>query len=302
MGRTEWVLLLVLSAIWAGAFLCYKLLDEAGLPPFTIVLGRVGIGAAVLLAFVYASGRRMPGSPRVWWAFLVLGALNNLIPFALIVYAETTIDSGIAAIFNATAPIFAVMLTPFFARDEGLSAAKVAGVVLGLAGVVLLMGPHALHRFDLTSIAQLASVGAAFAYACAGIYGRRFATLGISPTITATGQLCGSTILTIPLALLEHPWHGAPVLAPATLWVMLALAVPGTALAFVLYFRILAAAGATNAMLVTFLVPVGAVLLGSVVLGEHLNWTSAAGMALIFLGLAAINGRLGARRLKLLRP
>lgn len=297
MGAAEWSALLVLSALWGGSFFLYKVLVGAGLPPLTIVLVRVSIAAVVLLAFVYLSGRRMPGSPRVWRAFLTMGALNNLIPFGLIVFGETALDSGVAAIFNATTPVFGVLLAPLFARDERLGGAKIAGVLLGLAGVAVLIGPAALHGLNLTSAAQLACLGAAFTYACAGIYGRRFAALGVAPIVTAAGQLCGSTILTLPLALLvDRPWLLPPP-APATAWAALGLAVLCTAIAYVLYFRILASAGATNVLLVTFLVPISALLLGSFVLHERLGWSSLAGMALIFAGLAAIDGRvLGAAK------
>lgn len=291
MGAAEWSALLLLSALWGGSFFLFKVLVDAGLPPFTIVLARVGMAALVLLGVVYASGRRMPGSPRVWRSFVTMGALNNLIPFALIVFGETALDSGVAAIFNATTPIFGVLLAPLFARDERLTGAKIGGVLLGLAGVAVLIGPAALRGVNLTSAAQLACLGAAFTYACAGIYGRRFAAMGVAPIVTAAGQLCGSTILSLPLALLvDRPWHLPPP-AAATIWAAVGLAVLCTAIAYVLYFRILAAAGATNVLLVTFLVPVGALLLGSLVLHERLGWSSAAGMVLIFAGLAAIDGR-----------
>jgi drug/metabolite transporter (DMT)-like permease len=292
MGPTEWVLLVVLSVVWGGAFFFYKLLDNAGLPPFTIVFGRVVIAAVVLLGFVVATRRAIPRDRSVLLAFLVLGGINNVIPFGLIVFGEKHIDSGLASIFNATTPIFTALVAQWLSRDEKLTPGKIAGVVLGLAGVVLLMGPSAVHGLDLTSISQLACIAAAVAYGFGAVYARRFQKMGIDPMVTATGQLCGSTLLSLPLAVIfEHPWtlHALPA---GAWWAWIGLALPSTALAFVFYFRIIATAGATNAASVTFLVPVSAVLLGTFVLGEHLAPTTFGGMALIFTGLAVLDGRL----------
>jgi drug/metabolite transporter (DMT)-like permease len=295
MGPSEWALLLILSVVWGGAFFFYKVLDDAGLPPFTIVFGRVAPAALVLLAVVVATGRPIPRDPRVLLAFLVLGAINNVIPFSLIVLGEKHIDSGLASIFNASTPIFAALVAPWMSRDEKLTPVRIAGAVLGLGGVALLMGPHVLRGIDLTSIAQLACVAAAVVYGFAAVYARRFGKLGIDPIVTATGQLCGSALLSLPLALIfDHPWTLHAPSAP-TWWAWIGLALPSTALAFVFYFRLIATAGATNAASVTFLVPLSAVLLGTLVLGEHLAPTTFVGMALIFAGLAALDGRLFAR-------
>ncbi|MGZ3507821.1 MAG: DMT family transporter [Vulcanimicrobiaceae bacterium] len=195
LGATEWLLLAILSVLWGGSFFFFKVLVNAHLPPFTIVLGRVAIAALALLAFVHFTGRRMPRSPSVWLAFLVMGALNNAIPFSLIVFGETRLDSGLAAIFNATTPMFTILLAHAFTSDERLTPNKVLGIALGLLGVIVLTGLQAVHGVNLASIAQVAYLGAAFAYGCAGIYGRRFRAMGVDPIIAATGQLCGSTLL-----------------------------------------------------------------------------------------------------------
>ena len=200
MGPSEWALLLILSVVWGGAFFFYKVLDDAGLPPFTIVFGRVAPAALVLLAVVVATGRPIPRDPRVLLAFLVLGAINNVIPFSLIVLGEKHIDSGLASIFNASTPIFAALVAPWMSRDEKLTPVRIVGAVLGLGGVALLMGPHVLRGIDLTSIAQLACVAAAVVYGFAAVYARRFGKLGIDPIVTATGQLCGSALLSLPRA------------------------------------------------------------------------------------------------------
>jgi drug/metabolite transporter (DMT)-like permease len=302
MGPREWVLLVVLSVVWGGAFFFYKVLDDAGLPPFTIVLGRVAPAALVLLAVVLATRRAIPRDPRVLFAFLILGAINNVIPFSLIVLGEKQIDSGLASIFNATTPIFAALIAPWVSRDEKLTPLRIAGIVVGLLGVAVLIGPSALRGIDFTSVAQLSCVVAAVVYGYAAVYARRFGKLGIDPIVTATGQLCGSTLIAIPLALLlEHPWTLAAPSA-GTWWAWAGLALPSTALAFVIYFRLIATAGATNAASVTFLVPVSAVLLGTFALGERLAPATFAGMVLIFAGLALLDGRIVTRAFSAAAP
>ena len=288
MDSIEWILLLALATIWSGSFYLFKVLVEH-LPPLTVVLGRVSFAAVALVAIVYLSGQRMPTSPRAWGPFFVLGALNNVIPFTLIVWGETRIASGLAAILNATTPLFTILLAHVMTREERLTPQKIAGVLLGLAGVVILIGPSAVNGLSLRSIAQLAVLGAAVSYGLAGIYARRFKET--PPLVTAAGQVSASTLMAFPLALLvDRPWT---LTAPSweTWSALLALAVLCTSIAYVMYFRILAAAGATNASLVTFLVPIGALALGIRLLGEHPSTGDVIGMLTIFAGLAVIDGR-----------
>ncbi|TAM58341.1 DMT family transporter [bacterium] len=289
MGSAEWILLLVLATIWGGSFYLFKVL-VAVLPPLTIVLGRVSFAAVALLAIVYLSGQRMPATPRAWAPFFVLGAFNNVIPFALIIWGETRIASGLAAILNATTPLFTIVLAHLLTHEERLTPPKLIGVLFGLTGVVVLMGSSALHGLSLRSIAQLAVLAAAVSYGYAGIYGRRFKAT--PPLVTAAGQVSASTLMAIPLALMvDRPWT-----LPAPGWetwsALLALALLCTAVAYVMFFRILAVAGATNASLVTFLVPIGALVLGMRLLGEHPSASDMLGMLLIFGGLAMIDGRI----------
>ena len=194
--------------MWGGSFFFSEVaLGELG--PFTVVLGRVGIAAVALVAFVYLSGRRMPGAPGLWGAFLVMGALNNLIPFSLIVWGQVTIDSGLASILNATTPLFAVTLAHLLTRDERMTPSRALGVLLGLGGVAVLVGPGVLGALGAQGLAQVAVLGAAFSYACAGIYGRRFK--GLPPAVAAAGMVTCSAVLTLPLALVvERPWEASP--------------------------------------------------------------------------------------------
>ncbi|MGI9303340.1 MAG: DMT family transporter [Gammaproteobacteria bacterium] len=290
MGPMEWFLLITLSVLWGGSFFFVGVIVEA-LPPLTIVVLRVGLAALALNIALLAIGRPIPGGARLWMAFLGMGFLNNVIPFCLIVWGQTHIASGLASILNATTPLFTVIVAHFLTRDERMTAAKFAGVIAGLIGVAIMMGPDALQGFSAGLLAQLAIIGAAMSYAFAGIFGRRFHSLGVAPVHTAAGQLTASTVLLMPVVLLvDRPW--ALPLPGADIWAAVAgLALLSTALAYILFFRILATAGATNLLLVTFLIPVSAVLLGSGILGEQLEARHFAGMAMIGLGLAAIDGR-----------
>lgn len=287
----EWALLLLLALVWGSAFVFYKLLDNAGVPPITIVAGRVGIAALAMLAFLATTRRALPRSPELWRAFIVMGLFNNLIPFALIAYGETRIASALAAILNATTPIF-TLLVARVAAHERLTANKLVGIALGFVGVAIVVGPDALAGLDLRSSGQVACLAAAVSYGCAAVYGRRFAKVGLDPTVAATGQLCGSSLLAFPLALaVEQPW--THLAQPAGIWgAWIALALLCTSFAFAIYFRLIETLGAVNATLVTMLVPVSALALGIVTLGERPHPASIAGMVVIALALVVIDGRL----------
>lgn len=296
MRLGDWALLVLLAAVWGGAFVFYKLLDEARLPPLTIVCGRVSLAALALLVAVRASGGAMPRDARAWRAFLVMGTLNNVIPFTLIVFGETRVTSGLASILNATTPIFTVFAARAFARGEPLRAHTIGGAGLGFAGVAIALGPGALHGFALQSAGAFACLAAAAVYGCAAVYGRRFARMGMSPLVAATGQVCGSSLVMLPLALVvDRPWTlHVPTAGAWLAWAGLGLLC--TAFAFVIYFRLIATVGAVNAAVVTLLVPISALLLGAAMLGEHLPASALAGMTVIMAGLLLIDGRLFAMR------
>jgi drug/metabolite transporter (DMT)-like permease len=289
MGAMEWALLIVLSVLWGGSFF-FAEVALVELRPFTVVLCRVGFAALVLIAEVYATGQSLPRRGGLWGAFFVMGALNNLIPFTLIFWGQTHIASGFASILNATTPLFTVVLAHLLTHDEKMTPNRLAGVVLGLAGVAVLIGPEVFRGLGFHLVAQLAVLGAALSYAFAGIFGRRFR--GEPPLVVAAGQVTATTVMILPIALFADRLWAVP-LPGATTWAAIAgLAVLSTALAYVIFFRILATAGATNLLLVTLLIPVSAILLGTAILGERLAFGHFAGMALIGLGLAAIDGRL----------
>lgn len=221
---------------------------------------------------------------------MLMGILNNIIPFSLIFWGQIYIASSLASILNATTPLWTVLLAHLMTRDERLSSSRLSGVALGIIGVVIIIGPDALKGFGSNVVAQLAVVSGAISYAFAGIYGKRFGD--IPPYVAATGQLTCSTLIMIPVTLLvDKPWM-IPFPGVQIWGSVVALALVCTALAYIIYFRILLSAGATNLLLVTFLIPVSALFLGMVLLGERLGFGHFLGMGLIGLGLAAIDGRL----------
>ena len=259
---------------------------------------RVGTAALVLHVVIRAMGLSIPRDRKVWSAFFGMGLLNNLIPFSLIAWGQTQIAGGLASILNATTPLFIVIVAHFLTRDEKMTGNKLVGVLVGFFGVAIMVGPAALSGLGLNVWAQVAILCASISYAFSGIFGRRFRELGVQPLATATGQLTASTVMLVPVALLvDQPWTLA--MPHIETWeAIIGLSLLSTALAYNLFFRILASAGATNISLVTFLVPVSAILLSSLFLGEQLEAKHFIGMALIGAGLAAIDGRL----LALLKP
>jgi len=291
MGLLEWGLLLLLSVLWGGSFFFSKV-ALAELPPFTVVLGRVAIAAAALYLYLRATGRAIPGNGEVWRAFFGMGLLNNLIPFSLIFWGQTAIASGLASILNATTPIFSILVAHLLTNDEKMTPQKIAGVLLGVLGVAVLMSGSAFAGNETPLWALVACLGAALSYGFAGTFGRRFRRMGIAPAVGAFGQTAATTVMMIPIVVLvDAPWGlAAPHLV--TIGALLALALISTALAYIIFFHILSVGGAINSSLVTLLIPVSAILLGSLVLGERLSASHFLGMALIALGLLSIDGRI----------
>lgn len=290
MTLKDWALLVILSILWGGAFF-FAAIAVQQIPPMTLVFFRVGIAALVVFIYLKINYQKLPTSCPVWLAFLIMGLLNNLIPFSLLFWAQTHISSGLASILNATTPIFSIIVAHFMLADEKLTFNKLIGIILGFLGVVTLLANAAFSASDLTILGIMACLGAALSYSFAGVFGRRFKQLGISPSVSAFGQLTGSSILILPFILaFEPPWLlDMPNIN--TILSVLALAIISTAMAYLIFFNLLANVGAVNVMLVTLLIPVSAIMLGSVFLGEILETRHYIGMALIILGLVAIDGR-----------
>lgn len=274
MDLTDWSLLVALSILWGGSFFFVGIAVRE-LPPLTIVAMRVALAALALGGLLRILGLPMPRDRRTWIAFFGMGALNNLLPFCLIVWGQTQISSGVASVLNATTPLFGVLVAHVLTRDEKMTGNRLAGVLVGFAGVAVMIGPTALAGLGNGLLPQLAVLGAALSYSFAGIFGRRFKGMGVSPLVTATGQVTASTLMLVPVALLvERPWT-LPMPSAAAWGAVIGIALLSTALAYVIFFRILASAGATNLMLVTFLIPVSAILLGGLFLANC--WRSGMG-------------------------
>ena len=291
MNARVWIWLLSLSVLWGGSFFFAKV-ALAELAPLTVVFCRVALAALALNLVLIVSGRSLFRAGTPWRSYAAMGLLNNLIPFGLIFWGQTQIDSGLASILNATTPLFTLVVAHFITHDERIGGLKLVALLVGIGGVAVLMGPEVITTSQ-SMAGQLACLGAALSYAFAGVYGRRFKTMGVAPLDAAAGQVTASAMLILPIMLMiDRPWS-LGMLPTAITWAALAgLALLSTALAYVLYFRILAVAGATNLLLVTFLIPVTAILLGALILGERLQPRHFAGMALIGLALAAIDGRI----------
>jgi len=290
MNRSDWAILAALALIWGGAFFLIGVAVRY-VPPFSYVLMRLAIAAAAMWA-ILAWRRETLALPReAWGAIVLLALLNNALPFTLFGWAQTHIASGLASILNATTPIWGVIVAHLFTADEKITPRKLAGVAVGFSGVAVMIGPGLLSSLGGGVLAELACVVAALAYALAGVWARRFKAMGVSPFSVTTGQLTVGAVMMVPVALIgDRPWTMA--FPPIQAWAAVAtLAIVCTALGYVLYFRLIDRAGATNALLVTLLVPPTAILLGVLFLGEVIAAHDFAGLALIGLGLAAIDGR-----------
>ncbi|WP_346892108.1 DMT family transporter [uncultured Roseibium sp.] len=293
MTLRNWMLLLTLGAIWGGSFLFAKV-AVAEIPPLVLVFCRVAIACAALHIVLRFTSHRFPVQPRMLVAFLTMGFLNNAVPFSLLFWGQTEVSAGLASILNATTPIFTFIVAALIVRQEPVRAHRVAGVLIGFAGVLVMVASSITGLSDDPLWAQLACLGGAFSYALAATFARRFRS--IPPLVSATGQLSGSTLIMLPVALLAAG-NWSPLQTSAFVWLnVLALGIGATALAYLIYFRLLADAGATNASLVTFIVPASAILFGFLLLGERLTTYQFAGLGLLLTGLLVLDGRILPKR------
>ncbi len=269
-------MLLALSGFWGGSFFFVAIaVDE--LPPITTASLRIGLAALAMNLLLRAMKINIPSAPALWHDFLIMGLLNLAIPFALIAWGQTRIDSGLASIFNATTPFSTTIVAHFFTHDERMTRSRMVGVGIAFAGAVLIIGINVLEGLGSAFAGELAVLAATWSYAFAAVFGHRFSgprfkAIGISPLVASTGQLTGATLLIVPFALaMEHPWT-----LPLPGWETGA-AVAGMSL--------------LSAALVTLLMPATALLLGVTVLGERLDPRYFIGVALLAAGLAVVDGR-----------
>jgi drug/metabolite transporter (DMT)-like permease len=292
MTAREWGLLALLSLLWGGSFFFIGVAVKE-LPPLTLAALRVGLAALILWASAPLTGAMPPRNGKAVAALALLGLGNNALPFALIAWGQTHLAAGLASILNAATPLFAVLVAHVFTAEEKLSRLKIIGTAAGMAGVAWVIGPDLLWgQAKVNAWAEGAVLLAALSYAASAVFARRVRALGLKPLDVATGQATAGAIYLVPLAMfVDAPWS-LPVPSAAVVASVFAIAALCTALAYVVYFRILAGAGATNVLLVTLMAPATSVVLGALFLHERLLARQFLGFALIAVGLAFIDGRL----------
>jgi drug/metabolite transporter (DMT)-like permease len=288
MRAREWFLLVGLSILWGGTFFAVAVaLKEV--PPLTLVLSRCVLAALLLAPIVWASGSSMPATPAAWRDFAVMAILNNVIPFTLIFFAQLTVPSGLASVLNATTPLFALLIAWWLAGDP-LPAHKLAGVAFGIMGVAVLIGPAAIGTRSAHAVGMLAILCATMSYGFSGLWGRRLKAF--PPLVSALSQLLCASLMLIPIAGYSDKFWTLPMPSTPVVLAILSLAVLSTALAYIIFFEIMAKAGSSNVMLVTLLIPFSAITLGAVYLGETLSLQQVLGGVIIGSGLLVIDGRI----------
>ncbi len=296
MSLPSWGILILLSLLWGGSFF-FNGVAIKELPVFTIVFGRVFFAAILLIIFMKLKGIPFPKESSILLAFLFMGFINNFIPFSLIVAGQAHISSGLASVLNATTPLFTAIVAHFATTDptERLGTKRIVGILLGIIGVAILLSPKiGSVGFSANEVlGQLAILGAGLAYGIAVVFGRRFGRLGISPVATATGQVTATSILMLPIVLYaDRPWEFLSSVSVEASLAILGIALFSTAIAYILYFELIKTAGATNASLVTLVIPVSAMMLGVLFLDEIITPHIVGGMFAIGLGLLVIDGRI----------
>jgi drug/metabolite transporter (DMT)-like permease len=294
LDGTGWLLIGILSILWGGAFF----LIEVGLrsyPPITLVFMRLALAVPPMWLAMRLMGERLPTEPRIWGLLAIVGALNCALPFILFFWGQQYLDSGYASILNATTPLWGVITAHFLTSDEKATPARIIGVLIGMAGIVVMVGPEAMKGLSNNLLAQLACIVSTIFYSFAAIYGRRLSQTELTPMAVATGQTMMAALMMVPIvAVMDQPWAMATPRLDSTL-AGITLALFSTALAYTLYFRLIDRSGASNAQLVAFLMPILAVILGIAFLGESLSGGQIAGAGLIAVGLVILDGRLVAR-------
>jgi drug/metabolite transporter (DMT)-like permease len=294
LDGTGWLLIGILSILWGGAFF----LIEVGLrsyPPITLVFMRLALAVPPMWIAMRLMGERLPTEPRIWGLLAIVGALNCALPFILFFWGQQYLDSGYASILNATTPLWGVITAHFLTSDEKATPARIVGVLIGMAGIVVMVGPEAMKGLSNNLLAQLACIVSTIFYSFAAIYGRRLSQTELTPMAVATGQTMAAALMMVPIvAVMDQPWTMAVPRLDSTL-AGVTLAIFSTALAYTLYFRLIDRSGASNAQLVAFLMPILAVILGIAFLGESLSGGQIAGAGLIAVGLVILDGRFVAR-------
>lgn len=294
MASRDWLVILLLALLWGASF-TFTSVALRELPSNTLVVARMGLATPPLLFYLWWRGERLPRDPRLWGALALLGLVNIAIPFGLFFWAMTRISGGLAAVLNATTPLWGVVFAHYLTREERITPLRFIGTLLGFVGIAVIIGPGVLRSLGGDTLAQLACLVATAAQALAALLARRISAGGTNALTVSIGQCVSATLFMLPVALLlEAPWQ-LPMPGMTTWLAVIALALPVTALAYILFFGLLERVGTSNALLIAYLIPVFAVVIGGVFLGEVMAPRQFGGMALIALALAVIDGRPFAR-------
>jgi drug/metabolite transporter (DMT)-like permease len=290
-----WVVFLTLGFLWGSSYLWIKIGLEGGLPPLTLIAGRLVLGALFLVTVVALARQELPRSPRMYGHLFVMGIVNIVLPFILITVGEQSIDSALASILNATVPLTVIVLAPMFLPDERITVARVAGLAVGFAGVILLVAPGLVDLSDSDMSGELMMVGSSICYGIGNVYARRNVH-GLRPMIPALFQVSFAALVVVPLALVvDNPFrtvHPTPGALVAVAW----LGFLGSGFAYLCYFTLLQRWGATRTSMVAYLLPVVGIALGAAVLGEPITLNRIAGTALVIAGIALVNSGAAVRR------
>lgn len=282
-GNLFW--LLVLGSVWGSSYLFIKV-AVAEIPTLTLVGGRLLLAAVILWTLLLVLGHSIPRGWKLWRAYAFMGFFSGALPYSLIAWGETTIPSGLAALLQATMPLFTVILAHFLARDERLSAVKVLGVIVGLVGVGVLMLPDLRQGASANVLGQLAIVGSSVSYAAATVFARN--ELSKEPAlVSTTGQITMGAVFMLPLSLLlDRPFDLSPSLPVLASW--LGLVILGTVVAYVIYYALIERASATFVSTVTYIIPVNGLILGALVLAEPMNLNVWLSLGLILVGVLMV--------------
>ena len=287
MTNRLWGLLLLLACFWGGSFVAYEI-GLQSLPVSSLVMYRIGGAALFLWILALAFGWKIPRG-KVWGEFLMLGLLNNAIPFFLIAWGQQFIESGLSSILNGATALFGAILAPFFFADERLTVNKLVGVILGFLGVSIAIGIETLHNLDPRNLGQLAVIAASLSYAFGGIWAKK--RVKTEPKITALGMLTMGTVLMVVMHFTTDP-TGALIPSLHSGLAAAYLAIVGTAFAYLLFYKVLGEAGVSYVTLITLLIPVIAITLGAIILSERLHNSAFLGFGIVAIGLMITDGRL----------
>ena len=296
----SWVLFLVLGFLWGSSYLWIKI-GLGSLPPLTLIAGRLILGGLFLALVVALARQELPRRPMQYAHLLVMSVINIVIPFILITVGEQTIDSAMAAILNATVPLAVIVIAPLFLPDERITPARVGGLALGFAGVILLVAPDLVNLGDSDMTGELMMLGSSLSYAVGNVYARRNVH-GMRPMIPALFQVTFAAVIIVALALVIDEPIGNVNPTPEAIVAVVWLGLLGSGVAYLCYFTLLQRWGATRTSTVAYLLPVWGIVLGAIVLDDPITVNRIAGTALVIAGIAMVNSGPAFRRLLDRRP